>query len=437
MRMHLAALAAATTLLAACGGGGAIPATGSSGAGGLTGPIKGDITVLTNRTDIVDTVFQDYKKRFEAKYPGTNVHFEAIAEYETDVSTRLNSGDYGDVLEIPRSVPRNQLPVLFAPLGTVAELSHTYRFLDEQSYKGNAYGIAYVGNAQGIVYNKKVWKRAGVTKLPTSPQEFLADLKAIKDKTGAIPLYTNYSNGWPLSQWEYNRGMMGSPNATVDLLKDRSPWDEGKYHNIVDGLLYDAVANHLTEADPTTTDWESSKGLIGSGKVGAMALGSWAIVQMQQAAVKAGGAASDIGYMPYPYQVNGTFYSTISGDYQNAVSAKSQNKATAWAWVKWFADESGYAFDQGGISPRVDGRSPTTLTDLDAAGVKYLELAPPPAAEATLEARVMSKSQIDLFASIYRSKLVDIARGAAKGDKQSYFAELNKRWGAALDAVRS
>lgn len=75
MKKHLIALLALTSLvLTACGDG--------DDGGSTDGKIAGDITVLTQRTDLVDTVLPEYKKKFEAKYPGTNVKFEAITDYE-------------------------------------------------------------------------------------------------------------------------------------------------------------------------------------------------------------------------------------------------------------------------------------------------------------------------------------------------------------------
>ena len=60
------------------------------------GEIGGTIIVLTNRTDVVDTKFQEYKEAFEEKYPGTNVEFEAITDYEGTVRTRMSTKEYGD-----------------------------------------------------------------------------------------------------------------------------------------------------------------------------------------------------------------------------------------------------------------------------------------------------------------------------------------------------
>jgi ABC-type glycerol-3-phosphate transport system substrate-binding protein len=424
---HIAGLAVVAVALAGCSAAPADP--------GTDGEITGEITVLTNRTDIVDTVFQDYKAEFEAAYPGTTVNFEAITDYEGEVSIRLNTEDYGDVLLIPNSVTPDQFPLFFEPLGTIDELSETYRFVEEKSFDGNGYGVAITGNAQGIVYNKTVWEAAGVTELPTSPDEFLDALQAIADNTDAIPYYTNYADGWPLTQWSGNRGITGNVNESIDLTQSDGPWASGEYYEITDGLLYDIVAAGLSEEDPLTTNWEESKTLIGSGQVATMVLGSWAITQMRDAAVAAGGSADEIGYMPFPYQVDGTFYSTIGGDYKNAINVNSDNKATARAWIEWFAAESGYAQSQGGLSPLVDGPSPDTLGDFDAAGVQYIELAPAPAGSESLENDIANTAEIDLFGPIYRQQLVDIARGAADGDKESFFEQLNQRWADARAQV--
>ena len=422
--MGVAALAA-TALLAGCSG--SAPAD--------DGKVAGEITVLTNRTDIVDTVFTDYAAEFEKAYPGTSVKFEAIADYESDVSTRLSSGSYGDVLLIPNTVTKAQLPQFFEPLGTIDELGETYRFVTEMAYEDNAYGVAVTGNAQGIVYNKNVWEAAGITELPTTPDEFLAALELVKDKTDATPYYTNYNDGWPLSQWEGNRAATGDADASITLVESDAPWAKGEYHEVADGLLFDIVANGLSEEDPATTDWESSKAGLGSGAISSMVLGSWALTQMQDAAVTAGGSADDIGYLAFPSAVDGQTYSTIGGDYKNAISLSSKNKATARAWIDWFAQESGFASDQGGLSPVVDGPDPETLTEFTASGVEYLELTPVPTDKATWENDIISESEIDLWGQIYRQKIVDVARGAADGDKASTFEALNKAWSEARASV--
>lgn len=424
----VAAIAVATLLLAGCGGG------GGNTAG--EGEVTGEIIVLTQRTDLVDNVFQDYKAQFEEKYPGTTVEFEAITDYEGEIAIRLNTEDYGDVALIPNSVTRDQLANYFEPLGTVDELTQKYMFITEQSFDGKGYGVAITGNAQGYVFNKQVWEAAGITTAPTTPEEFIAALQAIKDNTDAIPLYTNYKDGWPLSQWTGQRGFGPEggnyANHTTEI---DAPWTEGEDYYALDSILFDAVAGDLTEEDPATTNWENSKGLLGTGEVATMVLGSWSIVQMQDAAEAAGGAREDIGYYPFPVQVDGTFHSAVGGDYKNAINVNSDNKATARAWIEWFAEESGYAQDQGGLSPVVGGELPSTLSDFDSLGVELVETVPPPAGKESLESDIYNGAEIDIWGNVYRQKLIDIARGAADGDKRSYFAELNDKWKAARATV--
>jgi ABC-type glycerol-3-phosphate transport system substrate-binding protein len=435
-RKHILAAttgAAAALALAACTGGAGGAAAGGDG---IEGEPSGEITVITQRTDIVDTVFQDYKERFEKEYPDVTVNFESMTDYEGEIAVRMNTQDYGDVLLIPNSVTPDKLGTFFEPLGSVEELGEKYALLEEEAYEGQAYGIPITVNTQGIVYNKKVWADAGLTDWPTTPDEFLDDLRAIKDKTDAVPYYTNYADGWPLSQWDGNRGAMGDPAyANEHIAYTDTPWAPGEWHHISDGLLFDIVAGGLSEEDPTTTNWEESKTLLGTGKVGTMVLGSWAITQMQQAAEDAGGSADDIGYMPFPYQVDGTFHAQVAGDYKNAINVHSEHKAAAWAWIEWFAEESGYAYDEGGLSPLVDGPTPETLAEFTEAGVELVQLDPAPSGKEAYEANVVSESEVDLYGNIYRQELVDIARGAKDGDKESFFASLDERWAKARAAV--
>jgi hypothetical protein len=82
----------------------------------------------------------------------------------------------------------------------------------------------------------------------------------------------------------------------------------------------------------------------------------------------------------------------------------------------------------------VDQALPAGLQAFTATGVELVEV-PAATTNAGKEDEIIKESEIDLKGNIYRQKLVDIARGAAKGDKESYFAELNKRWGAAQSQV--
>jgi ABC-type glycerol-3-phosphate transport system substrate-binding protein len=412
--------------LACAGLAAGMTACGDGDDGGDSSAPSGEITVLTQRTDLVDNVFLEYKKTFEALYPDVTVKFEALAPYEDEIRIRMNTEDYGDVLLIPGSVSLDQQSRFFEPLGDLDTMKQKYRFMTEHSYEGKVYGMPLGGNATvGFVYNKKIWAKAGLTAPPATPEAFLAALKAIKDKTDAIPLYTNYRDGWPVTTWEGARGAVSNnPDAFNQLADTDAPWAPGEEHYVIDSLLWDAVNQGLTEPDPTTTNWEESKNKLGTGKIGMMMLGSWAISQMQAAADD----PADIGYLPFPVQVDGAFHAVISGDYANAINIHSKHKAAARAWIDWFAEKSNYAADQGGLSPVQGGPMPATLADFDSFGVKVFELTPQPAGKEGLVTRIDKAAEIGLSDPPYRQRIIDAARGAKKETKQAIFDDLNKKW---------
>jgi len=107
-------------------------------------------------------------------------------------------------------------------------------------------------------------------------EEFLTGLAAAKERTGAVPFCTNYKDGWPLSEFNTRRAILGDPAINEKFPADPVPWQAGKIPYITDGLLYDMVRGGLAEKDPLTTNGEGSKPMLATGKAAGMVLGSWA-----------------------------------------------------------------------------------------------------------------------------------------------------------------
>nr|BFE60585.1 extracellular solute-binding protein [Dactylosporangium thailandense] len=433
-RAFVAILAATALTAAACGG--------SSGKSGTSdealsptdaGAVSGDITVLTNRTDLVtDGTMQKYADQFKQLYPKVNVKFEGVTDYEGEVKIRMNTENYGDVLLIPSTVSTEDYPKYFASLGGAADLQSKYSFTDKAKVGDKVYGVAGFAYVNGFVYNKDVWSQAGVTTWPATPEEFVADLQAIKSKTSATPYYTNYHDGWPLSSWSSVVGSVSCDPKANDKLPTTDPWAPGADLSTGDTLLYDIVKNKLSEADPTTTNWEDSKGAIATGKIATMWLGSWAIVQMQDAAKKAGKDPNSIGYMPFPKQVGGKFCSVVAPDYQYAINSHSKHKAAARAWFDWFIDKSDSAAVNQAVSAVKGAPMPPALQPFTAAGVRFIELSQAESAKLT---KIDNASEVGISKPDYRQKIVDTARGAAPGDLKGIFTDLSKRWTEAAKTV--
>lgn len=394
--------------------------------------VTGEITVLTHRTDLIDTKFADYKKTFEEKYPGTTVKFESVTDYEGDVAIRMQTEEYGDVLSLPNSIPNTDYANYFESFGTVDDLKDQYKedFLTAKYFDGQIYGLASTINAQGIVYNKKVWEAAGVTTLPTTPEEFLEDLQLIKDNTDAIPYYTNTAAGWTLTQWQDH--CWGSVTGDGDyhnniMPREKDPFSPGKSNYVVHKLLFDIIDKKLCENDPITTDWESSKGMINKGEIATMTLGSWAITQVMDA----GDTPEDIGYMPFPSNIDGKQFATAGADYCYAINKHSKNKDTAKAWIDFMLNESNFATSEGGISLLVDSEVPETLKDF--ANISLVADKPATTDNDGLFDLLSNESEIALYSDPEKTRIVEAALGTSKESFDDIMNDWNARWQAAQE----
>lgn len=409
-------------------------------AGGLT---YAGITLGEDYTDLNTTIkfihhktdreqdgsMAKYIEAFNQDYPNITVETEGITDYAETALLRLPTGEaWGDVMFIP-AIDMVQLSDYFIPYGTVDEMSEYINFADQWKLDGNCYGIGYMGNAQGLLYNKKVFADAGITTLPKTPTEFIAALQQIKDNTDAIPLYTNYAAGWTMGgQWDAFLGAITTGDTTwlnqkfahqAEPFKDNGD-ETGAY--ALYKILYDAVANGLTEDDYTTTDWEGCKGMINRGEIGTMVLGSWAVAQMKEADTN----GDDIGYMPFPITVGGKQYATAGPDYCYGINKESSadNQAAAMVFVKWMVEKSGWCDNEGGYP--ISKTAPTSFV-FDGVEVVNNEAAPDD--EADLMNQMNAECELN-FNNGGDRKVQEIVEAAATGSMtyDDIMADWTQKW---------
>lgn len=381
-----------------------------------------------------DGTIQAYIDEFNKAYPNITVEHEGITDYAQTALLRLPTGDWGDIMFIP-SIDMVDLETYFIPYGSVSEMSDLVNFADQWKYQDQCYGIGYMANAQGLLYNKKVFADAGITELPKTPDEFIADLQLIKDNTDAIPLYTNYAAGWTMGgAWDGYLGAITTGDTTwlnqkfthtADPFKDNG---DGTGAYALYKILFDAVAQGLTEEDYTTTDWEGCKGMINRGEIGTMVLGSWAVAQMKAA----GDNPDDIGYMPFPISVNGKQYATAGPDYCYGINKESSadNQAAAMVFVKWMVEESGWCDFEGGYP--VSKTAPTSFV-FD--GVEIVNNDSAPEDEADLMNQMNAESELN-FNNGGDSRVMAIVEAAAQGGSyDDLVAEWTQKWNDAQSAL--
>ena len=393
------------------------------------------IKVLSHRTDMMaddypGTNWASYIAAFNEVYPNITVDVEGITDYAEDSLLRLQGGDWGDVMMIP-GIDASEYANYFMPYGTVENMESVIRFAKDKQYDGIVYGIPSTGNAQGVLYNKAVFEQAGIDTLPTTPEEFIEDLKLVKEKTDAIPLYTNYAAGWTMGAWDAY--IAGTATGDATYMNQKLPHTANPFSDPGDGthaynvykVLYDAVAEGLIEDDYSTTDWEGCKGMINRGEIGTMVLGSWAYSQMQAA----GDKPEDIGYMRFPIKVNGKQYASAGPDYAFGINkdASDDNRLAALVFVKWMTNESGFSYNEGGIPINAeDNNYPDLYAAFD--GVEYVSDETALPGEEDLKDTLNSDSELNINNGGDK-KVQSIIEHASNGDMT--FDEIMDSWNQA------
>lgn len=394
---------------------------------------------LDHRTDLdASGKLAEYIAEFNKLYPNITVEAECLTDYASESLLRLSSTDWGDIMMIP-AVAKADLSSYFVPYGTYDELNKTYNYITNWMYEDQIYGLPSTANAQGILYNKKVFEEAGITTIPKTPDEFIAALQAIKDKTDAIPLYTNYAAEWTMGAWDAYIG--GSATGNADYTNLILPYQANPFTDRGDStgpyalykILYDAVNKGLIEDDYTTTDWEGCKGMLNRGEIGTMVLGSWAVPQMQQA----GDNPDDIGYMTFPITVNGKQYASAGPDYCYGinVNASDDNKLASMLFVKFMVEKSGFSYDEGGLPAlRSDTNLPATYSAFQ--GVEFLVDTPAEAGKENDLSDLNAESELNINQG-GNSKIMEIVEHAANNDESfdDIMKEWNQKWSDAQTSV--
>ncbi len=327
-----------------------ITLTGCSKESINTDEVSGELTVVTSYTD-AEEKFADVESGFMEKYPEvTDINWESSENYDEYITTRMTSGDYGDVLLVPFSLTRNleELPEFMESLGQEDKLSQDWTFTDQAAYDNETYAMPISVNALGMMYNEEVFAEAGV-EVPTSTEEALDACKAITE-SGKTCWYSNLNTLPQL--WSGAVTQYGGEQYVEEMLESGTAFAEDQpYRQILD-FIYEMIDRGYTEADPMTGDLMTSMQQLAAGEVGFIIMGSQSLSDVQAMAAN----AEAIKMAPFPVTYDGEQHMGLGPDELIGVSNKSENKSTAKAFVEYLvSSESGFAYANGGFAPEVDG----------------------------------------------------------------------------------
>lgn len=418
------AIACAMTMTAIAGCGSSAGSDSGSGSSN-----DNTLVVLTHRTDM-EEVFKEYAKEFEAQHEGVKVRFEAVNDYQNTMSTRMATNDYGDVLMIPANITKDKFGDFFEPIGTYDELSEKYGYLSDANVDGTIYGLSTGVNANGFIYNQEVFDKAGITELPKTPEEYINDLKQIKEKCpDVVPYYTNYKDSWVLTTFSngIEISMSGDPDYLNKMIYNKNEFLPGSVSYTSLKLLYDAVENKCVEEDPITSDWEYSKQAMADGKIGVMCLGSWAIEQIRAKSQ----TPENIKFMAVPMTNDGKQTIQVAADYRMGVNKNSKNKELGKEFVKFFVER--YPKDSAMLSSLKGTELPDFL-HVDE-NTQLVEVQTQTTQQAKDFDAVQKESLINLSDPTWIKTIVEIGLGNGTQTFDEYMKTVNENWVKGIDSL--
>lgn len=390
--------------------------------------LSGEIEVIFNRNE---TDMQPYIDAFEKKYPGVDVIYTCYNDFENNIKPRLDAGNYGDVLYFPSFLGSEEAKDYFEPLGDYVLMSEKYNYLEQgQVYSNIVYGIPSAAYMVGIVYNKEVFDKAGISTLPTSVEEFLTAMALIDEHTESIPFFVGYNDPWVLGSWELFPYIEMTGSAAYkynEFLSDVNPFRDGTVHNQTMRLLYDLVKGGYTEVGREKMTWWDSVIKTNSGEVACSVVGTWALHDYKNV----GENGHNIAFMPFPNNIDGQQYVTVAADYSYAVAKNSENKEAALAFVDFMIEESGYAFSHDTISILKTDPYPECYGDLaKMTPVQNTTSAP---AEAYVQYEALSEN-LKLYNQDEYVRIIEAAAGISDESFGAIMEDWNIRWEASRES---
>ncbi|WP_112470807.1 extracellular solute-binding protein [Streptomyces triticisoli] len=294
MRRGIAATALVASLAlaaTACGG-------SDSGSDKSDGPVTITWWDTSNATNEAPT-YQELVKQFEAankdiKVKYVNVPFD---QAQNKFDTAAGSKGAPDVLRAEVGwTPAFAKKSYLLPLDGTEALAEQDKFqpnlIEQAQYEGKTYGVPFVTDTLALVYNKDLFKKAGITEAPKTWDELKKAAAKIKDKTG-VDGYWGSTQAYYAQSFLYGEGT-DTVDADAKKITMNAPAAKKAYGTWLS--LFDGKGLH--KADTTADAYAHIQDAFVNGKVAAIIQGPWEITNFYQ-----GSAFKDkanLGVAPVP-----------------------------------------------------------------------------------------------------------------------------------------
>ncbi|GHD83850.1 extracellular solute-binding protein [Streptomyces naganishii] len=268
---------AATALVASI----ALAATACGGSDSGSDKSGGPVTITwwdtSNATNEAPT-YQALVKQFEAANKNIKVKYVNVPfdQAQNKFDTAAGSKGAPDILRSEVGwTPAFAKKGYFLPLDGTEALSEQSKFkpnlIKQAQYDGKTYGVPLVTDTLALVYNKALFKKAGITEAPKTWDELKADAAKVQDKDG-VDGYWGSTQAYYAMNFLYGEGTDNVDVAAKKITVTSAPAKKayGTWLSLFSG-------KGLHKADTTADAYAHIQDAFVNGKVAAIIQGPWEI----------------------------------------------------------------------------------------------------------------------------------------------------------------
>ncbi|MFD8304079.1 extracellular solute-binding protein [Streptomyces sp. NPDC059690] len=273
MRRGIAATALVASLAlaaTACGG-------SDSGSDKSSGPVTITWWDTSNATNEAPT-YQALIKQFEAANKNIKVKYVNVPfdQAQNKFDTAAGSKGAPDILRSEVGwTPAFAKKGYFLPLDGTEALADKDKFqsslITQAQYQGKTYGVPLVTDTLALVYNKALFKKAGITEAPKTWDELKADAAKVQDKA-KVDGYWGSTQAYYAQNFLYGEGT-DTVDASAKKITVNSPAAKKAYGTWLS--LFSGKGLH--KADTTADAYAHIQDAFVNGKVASIIQGPWEI----------------------------------------------------------------------------------------------------------------------------------------------------------------
>ncbi|MFF2074354.1 extracellular solute-binding protein [Kitasatospora sp. NPDC058162] len=323
-------------------------ACGSSGGSGSDGKAGGPVTLTywdtSNATNEAPN-YEELAKKFTAANPDIKVNFVNVPfdQAQNKLQTAMGAKGAPDVFrsEVGWTAAFAKAGFL-EPLDGTPAAADTSAFqpslIQQAKYEGKLYGVPLVTDTLGLLYNKDLFAKAGITDAPKTWDELKTDAAAVKDKAGVDGFWMKAADGYYAMPFLFGEG-----TDTVDAAGKKITVTSPEAVKGIETYKSMFTSPGTVKADVTTDAYAHMMDAFNSGKVAAIIQGPWEITNIYKGSAFAD--KKNLGIAPVPGGSSGKA-GAPTGGHNIAVyaGADAAHKAAAEKFAAFMTSAESQAF---------------------------------------------------------------------------------------------